>query len=273
MFFHTTVHESSPPPSDANLVSIIRGLNRRFASLLKVVFGELQMQEVRVDALKIFLTQLYAACKENAPELDSTEQQLATHNIVTIDDVMAQFSKAGAWDFLNFSLLNELIEEYKCSNSKEAIDEYQKEINQFKSSTKLKDFLRAWSGRASLAYMEQSGKKATVMVKVEESWSEFTLEQVAQSQMYLADEFRLRQFVFTLANATHGCVRLMWFVSPSVAAEMRKVLQERKPDLIKGGILQLAIDGRILYEVHMHVHLMVIGIRYLLVCSSFLVYQ
>ena len=229
-----------------DLVEICYELQVTFATLVELTTDALQRKNVDARRLKSFLTTLHRARKENA----SDHEQQALNDATQVSDVIDYFSRIGAWDFLNFLLLITLIGKYECNGIEEDLAMYRAQIEGFKKTTKLRDFLVAWSGRSSVKEEMQSDREVVdLMVKVEGTWPDFTLAQVSKKEGYMADEFRVRQSVLQLRNAKSGCVWLVWVIPLSVAELMTKILLERKPDLIKGGILQLAIKGKIHYKV------------------------
>ena len=198
--------------------------------------------------MNTFLTLLHTARKENQPEL----AQPPPHGLTKVCDVINHFSIVGAWDFLNFLLLVDLIEKYECGIEGD-MAKYREEIEEFKKVTKLRDFLKAWSGRSTITQEENNVQGVVdLTVKVDGTWPDFTLADLSDKEGFMEEEFQARQFVFQLRNGRGGCVRLIWVVPLSVAESMKKTLLDRKPNLIEGGILQLAIKGDVYYEVLIH---------------------
>ena len=190
--------------------------------------------------MRIFLTQKSVSIKENIPLFEEKMAEIISR--VTIEEIILFCSRIEVWDFLNFQLLQDLADHFRVDRLQSRLREYSTAVSIFKRNTKLVDFLRIWAGRNSLKTLPDS---EPVFAKLKAfKWEDYTLEDVARHERYLTSEFRLTQLVMRFSNAGEGCVVLMWLVTKSVAAEMKKIMSgEGKPAFDGMTIGELNIGG------------------------------
>ena len=226
-------------PGKLELREAVQKLENEFAGLLCFAYNDMK----RVDAtnVRIFLTQKSVSIKENIPLFEEKMAEIISR--VTIEEIILFCSRIEVWDFLNFQLLQDLADYFRVDRLQSRLREYSTAVSIFKRNTKLVDFLRIWAGRNSLETLPDS---KPVFAKVKAfKWEDYTLEDVARHEQYLASEFRLKQLVMRFSNAGEGCVVLMWLVTRSVAAEMKKIMSSEEMPAFDGmTIEELNIAGK-----------------------------
>ena len=230
-------------PSELKLRETVRKFETDFAGLLYSAHDALNNAGVTESRVRIFLNQMSVGQKENIPLYEQRMAEIISH--VTLEEIFLFCSRIEVWNFLNFQLLQDLADHFEVKELQKRLQEYSAAVDAFKRNTKLVDFLRIWAGRNSLKTLPNS---EPVFAKLKAfKWEDYTLEDVARHEQYLASEFRLRQFVMRFSNAGEGCVVLMWLVTKSVAAEMKKIMSgDEKPCFDSLTIEELNIGGRIL---------------------------
>ena len=227
-------------PGKLELREAVQKLENDFAGLLCSAHNDLK--RVGATDMRIFLTQKSVSIKENIPLFEEKMAEIISR--VSLEEIILFCSRIEVWDFLNFQLLQDLADYFGAAGLQSRLREYSTAVSIFKRNTKLVDFLRIWAGRNSLKTLPDS---EPVFAKVKAiKWDECTLEDVARHERYLTSEFRLRQLVMRFSNAGEGCVALMWLVTKSVAAEMKKIMSSAKKPAFDGmTIEELNIGGKI----------------------------
>ena len=228
-------------PSELELSETVRRFETEFAGLLCFAHDVLKGAGVTESHVRIFLNQMSVGQKENIPLYEQRMAEIISH--VTLEEIFLFCSRIEVWNFLNFQLLQDVADQFKVEQLKTRLQEYSTTVDAFKRNTKLADFLRIWAGRNSLKTLPES---EPVFAKLKAfKWEDYTLEDVARHEEYLASEFRLRQLVMRFSNAAEGCVVLMWLVTKSVATEMKKIMSgKEKPAFDSMTIEELNIGGR-----------------------------
>ena len=149
------------------------------------------------------------------------------------------------WDFLNYGLLEHVIN--KCGNDdlKQQMQDYVDELSTFKQTTRLCDFIESWPCRDD-GPSEHRLKK--VVVKMKHEWSQCTLQDVESFKRALVHKFFLPEFDILLQKAERGCVCVTWLTSPSVATLLQQNLANIETEFFKKhGIDAVTMDGLDIY--------------------------
>ena len=149
------------------------------------------------------------------------------------------------WDFLNYGLLEHVIN--KCGNEdlKQQMQDYVDELSIFKQTTRLCDFIESWLCRDD-GPPEDRLKK--VVVKMKHEWSECTLHDMESFMKSLVHKFFLPEFDMLLQKAERGCVCVTWLTSPSIATLLQQNLANIETEFFKKhGIGAVTIDGQDVY--------------------------
>ena len=215
-------------PGKLELREAVQKLENEFAGLL--CFAHNDLKGVDATNVRIFLTQKSVSVKENIPLFEEKMAEIISK--VTTEEIILFCSRIEVWDFLNFQLLQDLADHFRVGGLQSRLREHSTAVDAFKRNTKLVDFLRIWAGRNSLKTLPDS---EPVFAKVKAiKWEDYTLEDVARHEQYLASEFRLTQLVMRFSNAGKGCVVLMWLVTKSVATEMKEIMSSKEKPALDG---------------------------------------
>ena len=229
-------------PSSKQVAMKIKALQRKFAQL--GILAHRELKDVPLPEIRIFIKSISADEKESIPLYTQSMAEMLT--TTSVEEVISLCSRIGVWDFYNFQVLEDVAVEFRCSTLQQKLAEYTAEVEDFKSDTKLSDFLRVWSGRTPHGSIPDC---EPVIVKVKKHWPNYTLQDVAEFEGYLAKEFKVRQLVFKLSNAREGCVSLMWLVPKSAIAVMQAAMQKMSKRRLKELNIQLLCIGKTLYKV------------------------
>ena len=229
-------------PGDLELSRTVRKFETNFAGLLCSAHDVLKVAGVTKSHVRIFLNQMSVSQKENIPLYEQRMAEIIS--CLTLEEIFLFCSRNEVWNFLNFQLLQDVADHFEVEELQKRLQEYSTAVRVFKRNTKLVDFLRIWAGRNSLKTLPDSEPVFAKLKAIK--WEDYTLEDVARHEKYLASEFRLKQLVLRFSNAGKGCVVLMWLVTKSVATEMKKIMSgKEKPCFDSLTIEELNIGGRI----------------------------
>ena len=149
------------------------------------------------------------------------------------------------WDFLNYGLLQHVINKCGSEDLKQQMQNYVDELSIFKQTTRLCDFIESWPCRDDEPPEDRLKK---VVVKMKHDWSQCTLQDVESFKRALVHKFFLPEFDILLQNAEKGCVCVTWLTSPSVATLLQQNLANIETEFFKKhGIDAVTIDGQDVY--------------------------
>ena len=159
-----------------------------------------------------------------------------------VEDVF--FTAENYWDFLNYSLLQHLIDRHASDNIKEEMEVHDHRIIVFRKETFLCTFSKAY--RRKPKHIDHEFREMVTEHKID--WSVATLEDVEQFRNCICSEISLRKFCLQLAAVTLGSVVITWLVSASLVAHIEKAIRLNSQCLRIYHVSRLTIDGRIIYD-------------------------
>ena len=149
------------------------------------------------------------------------------------------------WDFLNYGLLEHVINRCGSEDLKQQMQDYVDELSTFKQTTRLCDFIESWPCRDN-GPPEDRLKKMVVIMKHE--WSQCTLHDVESFKNALVHKFFLPEFDTLLQSIERGSVCVTWLTSPSIATLLQQNLTNIETEFFKKhGINAVTIDGQDVY--------------------------
>ena len=226
----------------------IEKMEDRFATLVCDVWKYLDNNpDIKVQEIKLYLTHLSASIKEDTQLSVFTDRQAEIITYSTLAQVFNWLKINGFWSFLNYYLLERLVDKYGNAALKASVNAFKTDMEQFKSEMKLVDFLPAWSGRST--HFTESGFQA-IILRLNKTWSKCTLADVAKKEGYLESRFLINRFILRFANGQPGSVVIMWLVPSHVIEYIKKVAMEiGQKSLTEEGKIEVKFDHNITIKV------------------------
>ena len=148
------------------------------------------------------------------------------------------------WNFLNYTLLERIVNEFGNNDTKAAMAKYVSELVTFRKATKLSDFISHWPCTRRVP-----PDMSRLVIEMEKDWSNCTLEHVEQFRRTLTQELLLPSFAVLLRDAEQGCISYTWLIPSSIVKLLSKDIHNIKLGWFKKhNIQRLAIDGQDLYS-------------------------
>ena len=145
------------------------------------------------------------------------------------------------WDFLNYGLLEHVINKLGSEDLKYQMQDYVDELSAFKGKTRLCDFINNWPCRDNR--LQEKGLRK-IVVKIDLEWTQCTLQDVESFKTALIQKFFLPEFDLILQNAEKGCVCVTWLTSLSTATLLKQNLPSNEMEFFKPhGIERVTIAG------------------------------
>lgn len=216
-------------------------LQRKFASLVRQLYTALRSKPVPIDGLRVYVTQRCVDKRQSIPLFQQRMSEIISQS--THEQVFMLMSRIGAWNFLDYSLLWDIMEEFHVSIDSQ-LHSYSLEVAEFQKNTKLADYLQLW---AIKCLAEEHPSCTTLIAKCTGTdYEEITIDEVCKRAKLLAGEFNLHTLCASIGGAARGCLYLLWYIPESVADHMERIMKSKdRPNLASHGFQQLIIGKRI----------------------------
>ena len=226
---------------NATIPERIQTMEMKFDQLVDIVQDGLLEQNIPLQRLKQCITRLPASIKyqhiafirENLTDIKESE---------SMEDIFLLLNLY--WDFLNYTLLEHIVNNFGNNDTKAAMANYVTELVVFRRVTNLSDFISHWPCTGKVP-----PDMSRLVIKMEKDWSNCTLEDVEQFKKTLTQKLFLPSFAVLLRDAEQGCISLTWVIPSSIVKILSKDIHNTKLDWFKEHhIERLAIDGQDLYR-------------------------
>ena len=146
------------------------------------------------------------------------------------------------WDFLNYGLLEHVMNISGSIDLKHQVQDYIEELSTFKRRTRLCDFIDSWPCKDHRP-LEKELRKVVIKMRLE--WTQCMLHDVESFMAALVQKFCLPEFDVILQRAERGCVCVMWLTSQFTATLLQQNLANIETEFFKEhSIDALTIDGQ-----------------------------
>ena len=201
-----------------------------------------------IQDMKVYLTSLSVSISEDtSPSVFTSHQaEIIVYNSLT--QIFQWLTLNHCWSFLNFYLLESLVNRYvRDADLKGRVTKFKEDMETFKKDMKLADFLPAWSGRCP--HIPASGFEP-IILRVNKDWGNCTLAHVAEMEGFLESRFLINRFILRFANGHYGSVVIMWLVPSHVIAFLKeRIMAIGTKSFSMVGIIEMAFSGNLIVKV------------------------
>ena len=225
-------------------------MQKKFASLIRQVYISFISKPVPIAELQVYLSQRCVDKRETIPLFEKRMNDIIHQSCHR--QIFMLMSRIRAWDFLDFSLLEDAVNEFQLLDIQPKIASYTHEVNVFQAETSLIDFLQVW--KSSCLDKELSACEVLI-AKCEGDMMNITLADVAKKAKLLAGQFNLLTLAARFGWGHPGSLYLLWYIPKAVASHIEGIMESKdRPNLVCYGIQQLVV-GKKVYKVSLPVML------------------
>ena len=218
----------------------IQCLEDQFKEIVSQTFDKIKEKNPDVSKFRQCLTNISIKYQKHHKEffmqlLDNIEKDK------TIDHVWIRLS--GYWNFLNYTLLENLIHEFGDRTLKTDMDEYIKCLKKFRSATRVCDFAK-YCTEINEDLSEQDLKD--FVVKLDQHWDKCTLEDLERLKKCISQKFFLPSFMMSIKDIQPGSIIVTWTLPTLIASAIMELLETTsvRDFCNKNGIQSISIDTK-----------------------------
>ena len=212
----------------------------QFEEIVSRTFDKIKEKNPDVSKFRQCLTNISIKYRKHHKEffmqlLDHVEKD------TTIDHVWIRLS--GYWDFLNYTLLENLIHKFGDRILKTDMDEYVHCLKKFRATTRVCDFAK-YCTEINEDLSERDLKD--FVVKMKQHWDRCTLEDLEKMKKYISQKFFLPSFVMSIKDIQPGSIIVTWTLPTLIALAIMEILETTsvREFLNKNGVESIMIDGK-----------------------------
>ena len=222
----------------------------------------LQSRKVDIEDMQTFLVTMYSTHK-------STDGNKIVTTVVesakTLDEIFRALSKNKLWDYLNYYLLQSIIEEFASDDDElnGMMKQYQKDLTGYILVVKIQVYLDATQYKhptpasdsdnsddeiaASLPQKQKNKLFKQLTVKVEVNVTEYTLSYVIDLWQSLTHQFALPRPAMILHNIAEGCIGITWLIPANLVIHITEMTRRTAKMFSRKHVVSVLMEDQYIY--------------------------
>ena len=217
----------------------------------------LQSRETNIEDVKIFLIIMYSSPNSrDGSDIVATVLEAAK----SLDEIFCALSKYGLWDYINYYLLQSIIEEFASDDHElnRMMTQYQKDLTGYILTLQIQTYLDAtnhpfattsdsktWDNEIVTCTTHELFRKLSA--KCDVNITDHTLSYVYDLWRSLANQFLLPQPAMILHDIAEGCICITWLIPANLVKHVTIMARETANMFDKENIVKVMLEERCIY--------------------------
>ena len=226
--------------SPSNLEEKIQSLEDHFNEIVLQTFDKVKERKLDVSQFRARLVTVPIKYREHHKEFFlKLENDIKKDE--SIDHIWMKLSCY--WDFLNYTLLENLVQKFEDHKLKANMKDYVKRLKEFRSTTRVCDFAE-YCTKVNKQLKRHHLKD--IVFKFNQSWEECTLEDLESMKESISHKFFLPSFVISIKDIQPGSIIVTWTLPTVIASAIMEILETTYVSELcnENGIESITIDGK-----------------------------
>ena len=263
--FITCTDTRSPPASSPQSLSVavaqrnIQMIKGKFSILVTKSREKLQNRKIGVDDVQTFLVTMYSS-----PDTKDGNDTVTTvvESARSLDEIFRALSKHRFWDYINYYLLQSIIEAF-ADGDKELngmMEQYQEALTGYVLTLRIQTYLDATKHPIATSPSDNLADEVVPLqqdrklfekltAKCEVNITNHTLNYVIDLWQSLAKQFALPRPAMILHNIAKGCIGITWLIPANLVEYVTRMAQETANMLAEENVLKVTLEEQCIYPV------------------------
>ena len=237
----------------------IRKIEGKFSILVTRSCTRLQSRGINVGDIRSFLIVMYSS--PNSRDGGDTVTRVV-ESARSLDEIFFALSRYGLWDYLNYYLLQTIIEIFASDDDElnSMMKQYQKDLTGHTLTLCIQTYLDAThpisssdsessADEVAPALLPQLFKKLTI--KIDVNVTDHTLSYVYELWESLANQFALPQPAMIIHKIAKGCLGITWLIPANMVNHVTIMVQKTANMFTKQHVLRVVLEDRCIYPMKM----------------------
>ena len=235
----------------------------KFSLLVTKSHKKLQVRKLDVDDVQMFLVTMYSS-----PDSKDGSDTVAAvvESARSLDEIFRALSKHRLWDYINYYLLQSIIEQFADDDHdlKRMMEQYQKDLTGYVLTLRIQTYLDATHFEYPIAMSDSEisadeeiitslplqqkhelFKKLTTKYKV--NVTDHTLSYVIDLWKSLANQLALPRPAMILHDIAKGSIGITWLIPANLVKYVTKMAQETTNMFAEENVLRVTLEEQCIY--------------------------
>ena len=258
-----------PPTSPQSPITLavakrnIQMIKGKFSILVTKSRRKLQSRKINVDDVQMFLITLYSSPdSKDGSDTVTTVVECAR----SLDEIFRALSKHRLWDYINYYLLQSIIEQFADDDNelKRMMEQYQKDLTGYVLTLRIQTYLDATDFEYPIAMSDSEisadeeiitslplqqkhelFKKLTIKYKV--NVTDHTLSYVIDLWRSLSNQLALPRPAMILHDIAEGSIGITWLIPANLIKHITQMAQETTNMFVEENVLRVTLEEQCIY--------------------------
>ena len=266
--FISTCTDTPPAtsPQSPSAVAIakrnIQMIQGKFSILVTKSCRRLQSRKIKIKIkdVQTFLVTMYSSYNSRD---ESTIIATVVESARNLDEIFRALGKHRLWDYLNYYLLQNIIEAFADDDDElnGMMEQYQEDLTGYILTLRIQTYLEATYCQHSIATSDSENSSAadekvpphelfkTLTVKCEVNITNHTLGYVNDLWRSLARQFALPQPAMILQKVAEGCIGITWLIPANLVEHVTRMARETANMFAEENVLKVMLEGQCIYPI------------------------
>ena len=238
----------------------IRKIQGKFSILVTKSCKRLQSRETNVDEVQTFLIVMFSSPgSRDGSDMVTT----VVESTKSLEEIFRALSKYKLWDYLNYFLLQSIIEEFANDDNElnDMMEQYQQDLTGYVLALRIQEYLDATHPIVATSDSENSGDEIVptvppqqkrklfkkLSVKIDANVTDHSLSYVASLWQSLAKQFVLPQPAMILHDIAEGCIGITWLIPTNLVNHVTRMAGETANMFAEEHILRVTLEEQCIY--------------------------
>ena len=209
---------------------------------------KLQSRGINVEEIQTFLVTVYSSPNsKDGSDTVTTVLEAAK----SLDGIFRALGKHGLWDYINYYLLQSIIEEFAGDDDElnEMMKQYQKDLTGHILTLQIQTYLDTTQNLADETVPPQQRHELfkKLSVKTDANITDHSLSYVTNLWQSLANQFALPQLALILNGIAKGCIGITWLIPANLVKYITQMAQKTAKMFAMKQILRVTLEDRCIY--------------------------
>ena len=240
----------------------VRKIQGKFSTLVTTSRRRLHSRGIDVADIQTFLVTMYSS-PDTRDGGDTVT--MVVESARSLDEIFRALSKYRLWDFLNYYLLQSIIEEFASDDDElnGMMKQYQKDLTGYILVVQIQVYLDATRCKypisasdsdysddevvASIPPQQKNKLFKELTVKVEANVTEYTLSYIIDLWQSLTNQFALPRPAMILNDIAEGCIGITWLIPANLVEYVTRMARETANMFAEENVLRVKLEELCIY--------------------------
>ena len=228
----------------------------KFSLLVTKSRRKLQNRKVDVDDIQTFLVTMYSS-----PDSEDGSDTVTTvvESAKSLDEIFCALSKHRLWDYINYYLLQNIIEKFAGDDDElnGMMGQYQEDLTGYVLTLRIQTYLDAIKHPIAMSHSDNLADEVVPLqqdhklfgkltAKCEVNVTNHTLSYIIDLWKSLAKQFALPRPAMILHDIAKGCIGITWLIPANLGTHITRIARETA-NVFAENVLRVMLEERCIY--------------------------